>query len=109
MQHVAAFAALNRVLKNAVLTILAFFTGLNCLFMDEAHTACDADLEEPAKSPFPPPSVFVDLDGTLVSSEMGYTIAVFVNGLSNPYQRAWKLFLTPFVGISTKIMRLAAS
>jgi HAD superfamily phosphoserine phosphatase-like hydrolase len=50
------------------------------------------------------PSVFVDLDGTLLKTEMGPTIVKFVRGLPNPYQRAWKTFLIPFVGIVAKVV-----
>ena len=49
------------------------------------------------------PSVFVDLDGTLLDREMGHSIVKFVRSLPNMTQRNFKIILIPFVTVIAMI------
>ncbi len=53
----------------------------------------------------PAPSVFFDLDGTIVTTEMPYVCYAFVFGLPNVFQRWLKLMLSLPLGLLTIICR----
>jgi len=57
----------------------------------DAATTCTTATEQASGAPAGVPTVFFDLDGTLVSTEMQHAIYYFINGLPARHQvrRAW--------------------
>jgi len=85
-----------------ICTLLGLYYRFKALFETRDQTISVASAGSYAADP-DAPSVFVDLDGTLLRTEMGHTVIAFVRGLPHPHQRYWKTFLIPFVGILTKL------
>jgi HAD superfamily phosphoserine phosphatase-like hydrolase len=107
MLHDAAAPSLLRsIFTSLIVAIQATCTWLKSVFDAKDQTIVELPTPSAGTLVANPgaPSVFVDLDGTLLRTEMGHTVIAFVRGLPHAYQRYWKTFLIPFVGLAAKII-----